>query len=89
MSCEYKRREIVSLVVFQCVKIRVCSSIPGISMELPHDVRQDLSDVCANTRHMARDVTILLVLISQCLIFIFFPKSNVILCGYVLKSLLS
>ena len=53
MSWEYKRREIVSLVAFQYVKIRVCSSIPGISVELLHDVRQDLSDVCANTRHTA------------------------------------
>lgn len=48
-----KNREIVSLVVFQCVKIRVSNSVPGITVELMHDVRQDLSDVHANTHHMA------------------------------------
>lgn len=44
-----KKREIVSLVAFQCVKIRVCNSIPDITVELLHDVRQDFSDVRANT----------------------------------------
>lgn len=43
---EYDKREIVSLVVFQCVKFRVCSSLPGSTVEFLQDVRQDLSDVC-------------------------------------------
>lgn len=41
-----KKREIVSLVAFQCVKFRVCSSLPGSTVEFLHDGRQDLSDVC-------------------------------------------
>lgn len=48
-----KKREIVSLVVFQCVKFRVCSSLPGSTVEFLHDVRQGLSDVCAKAHHMA------------------------------------
>lgn len=43
---EYDKREIVSLVLFQCVKFRVCSSLPGSTVEFLQDVRQDLSDVC-------------------------------------------
>lgn len=41
-----KKREIVSLIAFQCVKFRVCSSLPGSTVEFLHDGRQDLSDVC-------------------------------------------
>lgn len=48
-----KKREIVSLVVFQCVKFRACSSLPGSSVQFLQDVRQDLSDVCAKAQHMA------------------------------------
>lgn len=46
---EYDKREIVSLVAFQCVKFRVCSSIPGSTVEFLQDVRQDLGDVCVKT----------------------------------------
>lgn len=41
-----KKREIVSLVVFQCVKFRVCSSLLGSTGEFLQDVKRDLSDVC-------------------------------------------
>lgn len=41
-----KKIEIVSLVVLQCVKFRVCSSLPGSTVEFLQDVKQDLSDVC-------------------------------------------
>lgn len=37
-----QKREIVSLIVFQCVKIRVYDSILGTTAELFNDVRQDL-----------------------------------------------
>lgn len=47
-----KKREIVSLVAFQCVKFRVCSSLPGSTVEFLHDGRQDLSDVCTKAHHM-------------------------------------
>ena len=44
-----KKREIVFLVAFHCAKISVSNSIPGITAELLHDVRQILSDVRENT----------------------------------------
>lgn len=47
------KREIVSVVLFHCVKIRECSSVPGISVKLLHDVGQEFSDACAITCHVA------------------------------------
>lgn len=40
LECD-KKRETVSLVAFQCVKIRVYDSVLGTTVELLHDVRQD------------------------------------------------
>lgn len=42
---EYDKREIVSLIVFQCVKFSVQLS-SGSTVEFLQGVRQDLSDVC-------------------------------------------
>lgn len=47
------KREIVSVVLFHCVKIRECSSVPGVSVELLHEVGQELSDARAVTCHVA------------------------------------
>lgn len=85
-----KKREIFSLVAFQCVKIRVCNSIPGITVELLHDVRQDLSDVHANPSYgLIVMLLIFLLLTYQCLIFFSFPKVILFYVDVYLKSLLS
>lgn len=47
------KRETVSVGLFCCVKIRECSSVPGVSVELLREVGQELSDACAVTCHVA------------------------------------
>lgn len=92
-----EKREIVSLFVFQCVKIRVCNSVPGITMELLRDVRQDFSDVCANMSHGLLVILLIFFILFNfpvldyfliiIIYFFFLPKSNVILCEFVYQCL--
>ena len=54
MSCSMMRREKLSLWLrSSMLKSGACSSTPGVTTELLHDVRQDLSDLHANTHHMS------------------------------------
>lgn len=92
-----RREKLCLCLCSNVLKIRVCNSVPGITVELLRDVRQDFSDVCANMSHGLLVILLIFFILFNfpvldyfliiIIYFFFLPKSNVILCECVYQCL--